>query len=187
MPGYQLAVIVTAIAIFSTPFAMVRAESEGLLGTYVGSARVEDVRSGETEQRDVDIVIENHKGDGLAISWINVSLVDGRRDVPGVTRRVQKVFFIPSSHGDFLEQASAYNPFETANEDPTPISGEPVLWAALDGDQLVSHSFVILDDGRYEMQIYRRSVEGDKLTLEFERIVDGEVRRVIEGHAIRTD
>lgn len=163
------------------------AELEGLFGTYVGTAHVEDIPSGETEQRDMDIVIGSHKDTGLVVNWINVSLVDGKRDVPGVTRRVQEVFFTPSSHGNFFEQASAYNPFEEERTDSTPIGGEPVRWATLEGNQLVSYSFVILEDGRYEMQIYSRAVDGDDLTLDFERIVDGETRRVIQGHAIRTN
>ncbi len=52
-------------------------------------------------------------------------------------------------------------------------------------DGLDVFSFVILEDGTYELQASRRRPERDGVSLEFERIVDGEVVRHMSGHAVR--
>ena len=51
-------------------------------GSYVGVATVEEIKTGEVGQRDMDIVIQPYHEGGFRIDWINVTLVDGRRDLP---------------------------------------------------------------------------------------------------------
>jgi len=107
----------------------------------------------------------------------------------GVPSPRVKVAFTPESdtpprgRGRYVA-APDYSPFR-AQEEFSPMAGDPVIWAQLDGTGLHVYSFVILDNGRYEIQIYTRSLTEDGLTLHFERIVDGEVIRRIEGHAVR--
>jgi hypothetical protein len=55
------------------------------------------------------------------------------------------------------------------------------------GDSLTVYSFVILEDGRYELQAYERRRTADGLDLAFERIVDGTVVRRMSGHAVRAE
>ena len=43
----------------------------------------------------------------------------------------------------------------------------------------------LLEDGTYELQASRRGPEREGVSLEFERIVDGEVVRHMSGHAVR--
>ena len=43
--------------------------------------------------------------DGLLLTWTNVTLVNGRRDVPGVQRRTDEMWLVPAPgrgfyHGD---------------------------------------------------------------------------------------
>jgi hypothetical protein len=46
---------------------------------------------------------------------------------------------------------------------------------------------VILDDGRYELQAYTRSITTEGLALEWHRVVDGERVRHMTGKAVRAD
>jgi hypothetical protein len=154
-------------------------------GTYVGTARVEDLRTGEERHRHMDIVIEPYDG-GFRLHWVNVSLVDGRRDVPGVERRVQTVLFQPSDTRDFFVEVEEGTPFRE-REATRPMRGDPVRWAAIHDRTLHVNSFVVLDDGRYELQTYDRVLTDEGLRIEFQRIVDGELIRRITGSTVRAE
>ena len=104
----------------------------------------------------MDIVIEPYKQGGFRIQWVNVSLVDGKRAVPGVERRVQTVLFEPAQDRGFFMEAAESNPFRE-REETRPMRGDPVRWASLDDQGLHVYSFVVLEDGRYELQVYDRT------------------------------
>lgn len=159
---------------------------EPFFGTYVGVARVENRVTGETRARDMDIVVGPHGEEGFRIHWVNVSLVDGRRDVPGVERRVQTAMFEPAGQGDFYLEVQEESLFRE-REQMRPMRGDPVRWAAIDDDTLHVYAFVVLSDGRYEMQIYDRILTDQGLDIHFQRIVDGEVVREITGQTVRAD
>jgi hypothetical protein len=167
------------------PLQAASADLEPFYGAYVGVAMVEDLRTGETQQRDMDIVIEPYQEDGLMIHWVNVTLVDGRRDVPGVQRRVQTVLFEPADDREHYVEVAAANPFRE-RETTRPMRGDPVRWATVDGPRFHVYSFVVLEDGSYEMQIYDRVLTDKGIDIRFQRIVDGEVVRQIEGTTVRT-
>lgn len=155
-------------------------------GAFVGRAEVRDMGEGLVETRDMDIEIAPYGRNGFRLRWTNVTLVDGRRDVPGVKRRVNEVIFEPRDGTDLFVEASVANPFQR-QEVASPMAGDPVRWAKLDGRGLHVFSFAILEDGRYELQTYTRRLVDDGLELTFERVVDGETERRINGWAVRAD
>jgi len=131
-------------------------------------------------------VIEPFHDDGFQIHWITVIKVDGRRDVPGVRRTVQSAHFEPEEGQSFYVEVAADNPFRE-REEMEPMSGHAVRWASLDDDILHVHSFVVLDDGRYELQIYDRILTDIGLDIVFRRFDDGELVRQIKGKTVRVD
>jgi hypothetical protein len=163
-----------------------REDLSRFFGSYVGVAEVVDLATGEREQRHMDIQITPHDRYGLRVDWVNVTLVDGRRDVPGVQRRLQSVLFQPADGRDFLVEAAEGTPFRE-RERMRPMQGDPVRWAAVEGDRLHVYSFLVLDDGRYELQVYDRVLTDEGLDILFERIVDGEVLRRITGRTVRAN
>jgi hypothetical protein len=173
---------VLALLVLLLPLPAASAALEDFFGSYVGEAEVDE--NGVVERRHMDIVIAPHGRHGFRISWINVTLVDGRRDLPGVRRRVEEVIFQPE--GGLFVAAEPATPFRT-REAYEPLRGDPVRWAELHGDRLLVHSFVVLDDGRYELQTYIRELTDAGLDLVFERILDGEVVRRISGRTVRAD
>jgi hypothetical protein len=159
---------------------------ERFFGAYVGVAEVVETNTGETRKRDMDIVIEPYHDDGFMIHWVNVTLVDGRRDLPGVERRIQQVRFEPAEDSDIFVEVAADNPFRE-REEIRPMHGDPVRWASLDGDRLHVYAFVVADDGTYELQVYDRVLTDKGIDIEFKRIVDGEVLRRISGSTARAE
>src|SRR5688572_11453367 len=97
---------------------------ERFFGAYVGVAEVVDPKTGETRQRDMDIVIEPYHEDGFMIHWVNITLVDGRRDLPGVERHIQQVRFEPADDSDIFIEVEADNPFRE-REEIQPMHGDP--------------------------------------------------------------
>ena len=53
------------------------------------------------------------------------------------------------------------------------------------GRTLVISSLRIDPDGRHELQIYRRTLSGTGMTLDFERMVDGENVRRASGRLVK--
>lgn len=162
------------------------ASLEPFFGSYVGVAEVKGPEAGDTRQRDMDIVIEPYKRGGFKIHWVNVSLVDGKRAAPGVERRVQTVLFEPAEDRDFFVEAAENNPFRERDE-TRPMRGDPVRWASLDDEGLHVYSFVVLEDGQYELQVYDRTLTDIGLDIRFQRIVDSELVREITGTTARAN
>lgn len=156
---------------------------EDFFGTYVGTAEVHDLQTGAREQRDMDIVVDPYD-DGFRLHWVNVTLVDGKRAAPGVQRRVQTVLFEEVDDRDFYVEVEEGNPFRE-RQTTRPMQGDPVRWAAIDDGTMHVYSFVVLEDGRYEMQVYDRILTETGMDIEFRRIVDGEVLRRISGTTAR--
>ena len=153
-------------------------------GAYVGVAEVQDLPSGDTRQRDMDIVIQPYREDGFMIQWVNVTLVDGRRDLPGVERRVQTALFEKAEDRNMYVEVTENSPFRE-REETHPMRGDPVRWASIDGNTLHVYAFVVTEDGAYELQIYDRVLTDKGIGIKFQRIVDDEVLRRIVGTTAR--
>jgi hypothetical protein len=187
VPAVRSAVLALAFGAWAIGPASATSEAlERFYGAYVGVAKVENRATGETRARDMDIVIEPHGEEGFRIHWVNVTLVDGRRDLPGVERRVQTALFEPAEHGEFYLEVQEGSLFQE-REQMRPMQGDPVRWAAVADGTLHVYSFVVLPDGRYELQIYDRILTDHGIDIRFQRIVDGEVMREITGQTVRAD
>jgi hypothetical protein len=178
---------VASMLAFGAPAAIAATSLEPFFGSYVGIAEVKDLRAdGTVRQRDMDIVIEPYKEGGFKIHWVNVSLVDGKRAVPGVERRVQTVLFEPAEDRGFFVEVVESSPFRERGE-MLPMRGDPVRWASLDDQGLHVYSFMVLEDGRYELQAYDRTLTDIGLDIRFQRIVDGALVREITGTTARAN
>lgn len=157
---------------------------ERLFGTYVGVARVEDEAGRVIEQRDLDLSIEPFRRTGFRLRTISVILVDGRRDLPGVTRREGQSLFVPAAGRPYFVEHRDPSLFRQ-REEFQPMAGDPVRWAAVDADGLHVYAFVLLEDGRFELQATHRRPTAQGLDLGFVRMVDGVVQRRVIGHAVK--
>lgn len=157
---------------------------ERLFGAYVGTASVLDEAGRVVEERDLDLVIEPFRRTGLRLRAVSVSLVDGRRDRPGVVRRESETRFLPASGRPYLVEDREPGPFRQ-REELQAMAGDPVRWAVVDAGGLHVYAFVLLEDGRYELQVAHRRPTPDGLELDFLRILDGRVVRRAIGRMVR--
>jgi len=157
---------------------------ERLFGVYVGTARVEDGEGRPLEQRDLDLTIEPFRRTGFRLRTINVSLVDGRRDLPGVVRREVESIFVPAQRRPYFVEFRDPSLFRP-REELQPMAGDPVRWAVVDAEGLHVYAFVLLEDGRFELQEAHREPTTDGLALRFLRNLDGVVVRRVVGRVVR--
>lgn len=181
-----LAPVVLALATLVLALPAAAASLADYFGSFVGVAEVRDAADRVVEKRHMDIEITPYRRTGFRIRWVNVTLVDGRRDVPGVQRRVAEVTFEPRGRAGLFVEARTVSPF-VQREEIAPLAGDPMRWAKLDDTGLHVFSFVVLPNGRYELQIYTRRLTDAGLDLEFERVVDGDTLRRIDGRTVRAD
>ena len=64
-------------------------------------------------------------------------------------------------------------------------SGEPYTWARIVGTTLKVYSITLNEDGEYELQQYDRTLAEAGMILEFKRIREGELVRVVRGRLIK--
>jgi hypothetical protein len=162
------------------------AQLKDLMGTYLGRAVVKDLDTNQTEEREIDVEISPFKGNGFHIRWVNVTLVEGRRDLPGVKRRISEAAFTPAKGQNFFVEAPERSVF-AEREEVSLLGGNPVRWAVLDAAGLHLYAFVVLDDGRYELQTYSRRRTARGIDLYYERVVDGKRVRTINGQAVKAE
>jgi hypothetical protein len=157
-----------------------------MMGVYLGRATVQDLDTRATEERDIDVEVTPYDRDGFRIRWVNVTLVDGRRNVPGVQRRVNELAFKPAKGRGFFVEVPQRNVF-AEREEVQAMGGDPVRWAVHDAAGLHVYSFMIRADGRYELQTYARRRTAAGIELHYERVVDGKLVRTIDGQAVRVE
>jgi hypothetical protein len=176
-----------ALAVMLLPTLPAMAQTPGteqLIGTFVGLAADEIHEGGPLEQRDIVMELRPYRETGLQLEWHNVTLVDGRRDVPGVKFRHDEVLLAPAPGRSFFLAQVGYDPFAEKRALDA-LAGDPLRWGVASGDSLSLYSFVVHDDGTYELQVTERRPEGDGVALEFDRILDGKVVRRMTGRAVR--
>lgn len=156
---------------------------EPFFGEYVGQAELFNSDGSLREVRDLDISISPEKMGGFSAAWISVRLVDGRRDVDGVKRWVQESHFERDKEGRLIESTRSSLFARKSKADL--LSGETLRWARVDGNVLSVYSMAVLEDGRYELQIYDRSLTELGLDLSFRRLVDEELQIYAIGKTVR--
>jgi len=155
-------------------------------GVWVGDAVSRNLKTGTENQRDITAEFKKHRRGGFQMERVAVILVDGRRSAPGVKRRVTEQVFKPAEDGAFYVEIPNPNPFKEA-EEMRAIDGDAVRWASLDGNHLLVHSFAVLDDGQFELQTLDTAIDGDRLEIRFQRVMDGEVVIDLQGQAVRVE
>lgn len=155
-------------------------------GVYVGAADVYDGDGNLVGQRHLEIIIEELGRNRFRITWTNVSLVDGRRDLPGVERRVGVATFEPGDQPNVYVQETRGSLFER-EEDIDFLEGDALRWASIEGDRMGMYSIALTEEGLLEVQSYVRTLTDIGMDLDFRRMYDGRIDRRIEGTAVRTE
>jgi hypothetical protein len=153
--------------------AHAQADLRRFFGTYAGEAIVEG--AADLEKRDINAEI-SPQGKGFTVKWTMV--IRKKAEKP---RKVEyTITFQPTKRQDLYSSAMRTDVF--GNAVPLdPMSGDPYLWARIEGNTFWMYALLVTDEGGYEMQTYERTLTAGGMDLRYSRIRDGEVLRTITG------
>ncbi|MEQ8640288.1 MAG: hypothetical protein RIE31_06765 [Alphaproteobacteria bacterium] len=178
---HRLAGVVAGLTMIVAVFATsVRAQDltlDAFFGTFEGSAVAESADSlfFAVRVRDLDVEIRPTGDGGFTVRWKTVMRTDGDDDNDDAARRTAQLTFRPSERsGVWLA--------EEANDALSPAG---FGWATIDGATLAVSIITIGDTGRYNIQVYNRSLNSKGMALEFRRMVDGVKGRTVRGNLVR--
>jgi len=159
--------------------AQARAASiEPFVGSYHGTT-IEHAEN-ELQARDLDVVIKETER-GFIVDWSTViHKPDGREKTVSLD-----VEFYATERADIYGSAMRSGLFGKRIPND-PLKGEPFFWARIVDKTLTIHALYINDEGGYEMQVYKRTLDDDgNLDLIFRRFRDGEQIRDVTGKLTR--
>ena len=124
--------------------------------------------------RDFDVQI-NPEGEGFRVDWATIIRKGGDPNNPKVRRKAQSAAFIPvGSSGVFR-----------AVDLSDPLQGGKYAWARIAKQTLYVYALLIDPTGRYDMQIYERTLKPSGMDFVFRRFLDGEPVRTVKGKLIK--
>ena len=146
-------------------------------GVWQGNAVSESAVSAtfQLTSRDIDVTVRADGQGGFGIVWNTVQRQKGDPSNPRSKLKSTTMQFTPVRAGVWRS---------TNNGEPL-TSPTPYAWAYVMERTLQIVTLQIYADGRHETQIYRRTLSGTGMALEFARNVDGEQVRQASGRLIK--
>jgi hypothetical protein len=146
---------------------------EPFFGQYRGKAVIGD--DAETSIRDLDVSIEPD-GEYFKINWSTAT----RRGDGEIKHKSYSISFAPSGRPDIYRSAMRTDMF--GNRVPMdPLRGDPFVWCRIAEKTLTVYALLIDDVGRYDLQIYERTLVDNGLKLKFTRLREAEPPKVISA------
>ena len=172
-----LALGLIAVLGFSAPAQAQTALPEGFYGTFNGLGLAETMEDGkvvEVKPRDFDVTIAKAADGGFTVSWKTTEYtIKPRRS--RLDAENESVTFAKSERpGLFGEQ----KPGDLA-------SGDPVYWARVTDKTLDIYRLGVGTDGRHELAVWQRTLDGDQINLVFQRSGEISKLRVVKGTLTR--
>lgn len=173
-PLSRVLVIVAGLIALALPAAAADRPIEDFFGEYEGqSASTAD--GAEIKPRQLNVAIQKSDG-GFTVAWSTITTrASGKAKAKAYT-----VTFVPTDRPGVFAAGMRRNAAGKL-EPLDPMSGEPYVWATLEGDTLTVHALLIDERGTYEVQTYARSLTADGMELRFRRTRDGDPVREVNG------
>ncbi len=157
------------------------AKPSDFFGRYVGQA-VSTADNDGPSKRDISVHIKDARNGAFSVNWMTFT----RRDDGTRKRKSYSITFRASPRAGIYSSAMRSDKF--GNAIPLdPMTGEPYVWARIEGKTLTIHALHITEEGGYELQIYDRTLTPDGMDLRFSRIRNGNVLKQVTGKLTRFD
>jgi hypothetical protein len=124
--------------------------------------------------RDLDVTIQP-EGQGFKVDWATIIRSGGDPNNPKIKRKSQSATFLAT------EKPGVYR----ATDLTDPLQGGKYAWARIEEQTLYVYVLQIGDDGRYDMQMYERTIKPSGMDFIFHRVRDGEPVRTVKGKLIK--
>jgi len=172
------AVLAVVVSLGSVPAEARDLSIKAFFGLWKGNAVSESEISVHfrVTARDLDVEVQPFRENGFTLRWATVQRQEGNPNAPSEVLKEAVVNFDPdpTRPGVWLG---------TGGSDPR--AGEPIYWARIEEQTLVTYIFGIQQGGEAEVQVYRRTLTGNGMDLDFTRTVDGEAIRRARGRLIK--
>ncbi|MGE0423678.1 MAG: hypothetical protein AB7O88_15520 [Reyranellaceae bacterium] len=132
--------------------------------TTTASAKPADVGS----KRESTVDIKAAPEAGFLVYWSTEFLA---RPAGPDKVRATSLHFLPTSNPNVWRAARTGDP----------LYGQALIWAQVLDKSLTIYATIVPKDGRPVMTIYRRTLNGEDLALEYERIEDGKRTTLVSG------
>ena len=146
-------------------------------GVWQGNAVSESTVSANFRltSRDIDIIVQGINDGGFSITWNTVQRQKGDPNNPRAKLKSTSMQFSPVRHNVWR-----------SNENNDPVSlPMPYAWAFIKDQTLEIVTVQIYQDGNHETQMYRRTLSGTGMTLEFSRTLSGKPVRSASGRLVK--
>ena len=146
-------------------------------GVWQGNAVSESAISANFQltSRDIDVTVRADGNGGFNIVWNTVQRQKGDPNNPRPKLKSTRMQFVPARAGVWRS---------SANGDPLTAT-TPYAWAYIKERTLQIVTLQIYADGGHETQIYKRTLSGTGMALDFVRNVNGEQVRQANGRLIK--
>lgn len=148
----------------------------GFYGTFEGlglSETMDDGKVVEVKPRDFDVTIEK-VDDGFKMSWKTTEYTIRPRN-SRLDSADETVTFVKS------ERPGMYGEKRVVDL----AGGEPAYWARVSHNTLDVYRLSVSDDGRHELAVWQRSLDGDQMNLIFQRSGETSKPRIVKGTLTR--
>ena len=146
-------------------------------GVWQGNAVSESTISANFRltSRDIDIIVRGANDGGFSITWNTVQRQMGDPNNPRAKLKSTSMWFSPVRLNVWRSNK---------NNDPVSLP-TPYAWAFIKERTLEIVTVHIYKDGTHETQIYRRTLSGTGMTLEFSRTLSGKPVRSASGRLVK--
>ncbi len=171
-------IILGTFAIFASSAARADISLKAFEGLWEGNATSETESSTvfPLTVREMDVEIRVKEDNSFIINWRTLQREKGDPSQPDAVLKETTRKFIPKTPGRVWKMAVTEDIYD----------GGTVSWAVLDTQALTIYSMILRDDGGFDMQIYRRTLTGLNMKLDFTALRNGAVRRTVSGTLIKT-
>lgn len=182
--GRLIAVAILICAFMLAPIPRAAMAQDAAVAAFFGHWQGSGVSESEVSlsfrmtARDLDVIITS-SGNGFSLSWTTVQRQKGDPNNPDVERKGTEIIFLPSGKPGVWHEA------QSGGQGTGSLAGGRYAWSRVEGNTLVTQIVEIDDEGRSNLHIYRRTLSGTGMTLEFRRLVDGELVRTVDGKMIK--
>lgn len=168
-----MAAMTAAAAIF--PALADDAAIKDFAGQWVGKVTVETMSPTDfpTSVRDAGVTVTPGPKDGFSLEWSTVKRERGDPQRPDEAVGDTELTFTSTAPGRWTAGPG------------NPSAGQALWTARLEDTTLTVSGYLVMEDGKSELQTYHRTLDGDALALNYTRVVDGAVVRRASGALTR--
>lgn len=121
--------------------------------------------------RDIDVRIKPTTEGDFSITWRTLLRQKGTPEDPKEVLKETTLTFVKTDQANVWKDSKGGDVY----------AGDTISWAQLKKQTLTVYVMAISEAGGYDMQIYKRTLTGVNMELEFTAIRDGAIRRTAKG------